>query len=193
MFSTIQSDVIYFLTEYWGQAFAFATIMGGLLLLCRWFYFRWKKLSVPSLQRRHYYKAVLWYLFLFYLYMLAAVTIFSRTPSLEAYCNWQIFSTFGAGDWQRIFIYENILLFVPLGLLTYLLFPWVRRLYRVWLLGLCFSLLIEITQYKTHLGLFQVDDMYNNVIGMTIGYGLGEMMDSLCRWFFGMLDSHGDT
>ena len=193
MFSTIQSDVIYFLTEYWGQAFAYATIMGGLLLLCRWLCFRWKKLSVPSLQRRHCYKAVLWYLFLFYLYMLAAVTILSRTPSLEAYCNWQIFSTFGAGDWQRIFIYENILLFVPLGLLTYLLFPRVRRLYRAWLLGLCFSLLIEITQYKTHLGLFQVDDMYNNVIGMTIGYGLGEMIISFCRWFFRILDSRGGT
>ena len=38
MFSTIQSDLIYFLTEYWRQAFAFATITGGLLLLCRWFY-----------------------------------------------------------------------------------------------------------------------------------------------------------
>ena len=184
MFSTIQSDLIYFLTEYWGQAFAFATITGGLLLLCRWFYFRWKKLPVSALQRHHYYKAGLWYLFLFYLYMLAAVTLFSRTPSSETYCNWQLFSTFGASDWQRIFLYENILLFVPLGLLTYLLFPRVRRLYRAWLLGLCFSLLIEITQYKTHLGLFQVDDMYNNVIGMTIGYGLGEMIISFCRWFF---------
>ena len=151
MFSTIQSDLIYFLTEYWGQAFAFATIMGGLLLLCRWFYFRWKKLPVPSMQRRHYYKAVLWYLFLFYLYMLAAVTIFSRTLADGGDCNLQMFSTFGAGDWQRIFIYENILLFIPLGVLTYLLFPWVRRLYRAWLLRLCFSLLIENTQYKTHL------------------------------------------
>lgn len=182
MIDTIQSDIMHFLSEYLLQAIAFATILGGFLLLCNFIYLHRKKQALKMLQRSWYYKVVLWYLLLVYVYMVLAITLFSRTPSVVGYYNLQMFSTFGTSAWHQKCVYENILLFVPLGMLTYLLFKRVRRVYRVWLLGLCASILIETTQYITHLGLFQVDDMYNNVIGMTIGYGLGEMIVSGCRW-----------
>ena len=44
------------------------------------------------------------------------------------------------------------------------------------LLAFSCSLLIEITQYVTRLGKFQVDDIFNNVLGMLIGYGIGWCM-----------------
>ena len=40
------------------------------------------------------------------------------------------------------------------------------------LLGLAFSLAIEIIQYYAHLGCFEMVDILNNTVGVVIGYGL---------------------
>lgn len=65
----------------------------------------------------------------------------------------------------------NIVLFVPLG---YLL-PFHLRLPKFWrvlAIGVLVSLLIETVQFFTHLGWFDVDDVFMNVLGAIIGYGL---------------------
>ena len=113
--------------------------------------------------------------------MVFAITLLSRTPSPVQQYNLQLFSTFGTSGWQQKFIYENILMFVPFGALMYLLFKKVRRVYRVWIIGFSASIFIETIQYMTHLGLFQADDMFNNVLGMTIGYGVGELIKEMLK------------
>lgn len=84
---------------------------------------------------------------------------------LEAWNQW---STSG---WRNIIL--NILLFSPLG---FLLPVWSRRLQKLWrtvLCGFVFSLLIELVQLITLLGIFEVDDLINNTFGVLIGYGYG--------------------
>ena len=46
-------------------------------------------------------------------------------------------------------------------------------------IGFCSSLLIEATQYVTRRGYFQIDDIFNNVLGMIVGYSLGYLIQLL--------------
>ena len=63
----------------------------------------------------------------------------------------------------------NILLFIPFG---YLLPVHLPRLcwWQVILLGLAFSLTIELLQLITKLGYADVDDLINNTLGAAIGF-----------------------
>ena len=63
----------------------------------------------------------------------------------------------------------NILLFVPFGYLLPLLWRRADRWWKVVLCGFVLSLLIELTQLVTHLGMFDLDDLMNNSLGAFLG------------------------
>lgn len=66
---------------------------------------------------------------------------------------------------------SNILLFIPLGYLFPSLFGIKRRgLSRIVWLGLSLSLSIELIQWITRLGRFDIDDLINNTLGAVAGY-----------------------
>jgi len=64
----------------------------------------------------------------------------------------------------------NILLFVPFGYLLPLLWKRADRWWKVVLCGFVLSLLIELTQLVTHLGMFDLDDLMNNSLGALLGW-----------------------
>ena len=64
----------------------------------------------------------------------------------------------------------NILLFVPFGYLLPLLWKRAERWWKVVLCGFVLSLLIELTQLMTHLGMFDLDDLMNNSLGAFLGW-----------------------
>ena len=66
----------------------------------------------------------------------------------------------------------NILLFVPFGILLPLYNKKINKLFKVVPIGFITSLLIEIIQYNTKFGIFEIDDVINNTFGVLIGYGL---------------------
>ena len=66
----------------------------------------------------------------------------------------------------------NILLFIPFGYLLPLIWDQTDRWWKVTLLGLCASLIIELLQLITRLGYSDVDDLINNTVGALIGYGI---------------------
>lgn len=67
---------------------------------------------------------------------------------------------------------NNIWLFVPFGAGFYAIF----RKKRVWIVSLFLSILIELIQYFTGLGIAELDDIFGNtfggIIGVLIAYGL---------------------
>lgn len=71
----------------------------------------------------------------------------------------------------------NIMLFIPLGVLLYLLMQITLK--QVLILGLGLSCTIEILQYITHRGLFEWDDMLHNAFGCMVGYWFAR---NICRW-----------
>ena len=66
----------------------------------------------------------------------------------------------------------NILLFVPLGVLLPMYSKKLRRIYKTVGIGFGITLIIEIVQYITKLGIFDVDDILNNTFGTLIGYSM---------------------
>ena len=64
----------------------------------------------------------------------------------------------------------NVFLFVPFGYLAPPACVKMRKWWKILLAGIAFSLCIEITQYFTHLGWFDISDPLYNGLGALIGY-----------------------
>lgn len=66
--------------------------------------------------------------------------------------------------------FGNVLVFIPLGIFLPLIFNAIKRLSQVILVIVICSLTIEVLQYVTLLGVFDVDDIILNLLGGTSGY-----------------------
>jgi glycopeptide antibiotics resistance protein len=115
-------------------------------------------------------------LFVGYFIMVLGVTLLNRGSNFSG-MNLSFFSTyleawhhFSLRYWQ--FVILNIVMFVPFGFLLPLLHPRFQR--AIWTIGaaLLFTLSIESVQLITGFGNFVVDDLFNNLLGSIIGYGI---------------------
>lgn len=64
----------------------------------------------------------------------------------------------------------NILLFVPLGVIVYVLKRKKRYWYTPLIYGFLISLVVETTQILTNVGNFDVDDVMLNTLGCLLGF-----------------------
>lgn len=83
------------------------------------------------------------------------------------------------GKWLFREIVLNIVLFVPFGFLPALLHQKSASIKRIGLLAFLFSLLIELSQLFFRIGLFELDDLFDNTVGAVIGYGIFVALVSL--------------
>ncbi|WP_156289491.1 VanZ family protein [Oceanobacillus salinisoli] len=67
-------------------------------------------------------------------------------------------------------IFGNILLFIPMGIFLPILSAKLMRLFSTIVIILLLSCTIEIMQYATQLGVFNVDDIILNTLGGFLGY-----------------------
>ena len=109
--------------------------------------------------------------------MVIGVTFLNRGPNLHSGMNLSLFITyreawhnFSVRHWQ--FVILNIVMFVPFGILLPLLHSRFKR--AIWTVGwaFLFTLSIESLQLITGYGNFEVDDLFNNLLGAIIGYGI---------------------
>lgn len=77
----------------------------------------------------------------------------------------------------------NLLLFVPLGCLLYMIGEKMRAYKRFIFAPLVLSLLIELGQYLTHLGVADIDDVILNVRGATIGFLVATLLKRINSGF----------
>lgn len=70
--------------------------------------------------------------------------------------------------------------FIPIGLLLGISFPKIRW-WKVSLIGGAFSLLIETLQFFLRRGFAEFDDVWHNVVGCMIGYGLYLVIANIAR------------
>ena len=75
----------------------------------------------------------------------------------------------------------NVLAFVPIGLLLGCAFGW-KKWWKVLLIGGGFSVLIEALQFFLKRGFAEFDDVFHNVLGCLIGYGICVGICALVRW-----------
>ncbi|MGE8081424.1 VanZ family protein [Peribacillus loiseleuriae] len=116
-------------------------------------------------------------LFTGYVIMVIGVTFLNRGANYQGGMDLSFLSSyreawysFSVRHWQ--FVYLNIFMFVPFGLL----FPLSHSRFQkaVWTIGTAalFTLSIESVQLITGYGIFEVDDLFNNLLGAIIGYGI---------------------
>ena len=124
---------------------------------------------------------LLWPFIVLYILVVLYITLFSRVAAEEGqgvnllpfrYVYWIVQYAKGPtyhGVFRPVLgVYLNILMFVPFGFL----FKCVRECTTTWkivLIGFCFSLLIELTQMVSHLGMFETDDLMTNTLGTWLG------------------------
>ena len=117
---------------------------------------QWKKLGVI-------------FLCFFYLTGLAGLTFFNREQGSRNGLSFLPFETWRFQLRAVMFEVENVLLFVPAGILLPMVFPGTDRWKRMALLAGLMTLCIETTQLITGRGYFQVDDILTNTIGAGVG------------------------
>lgn len=101
--------------------------------------------------------------------------VFLNRSNLYGYANLHLFSSYKeAYNNMQISLFRNIilniLLFIPLGFLLPFYSDKLKKGYKIILIGFIFTLIIEIIQYITKIGIFEIDDILNNTIGTLIGY-----------------------
>ena len=119
--------------------------------------------------------------FLMYMAIMVIITFLSRESGSRDGVDLEIFSTWGINDRNNAFVIENILLFIPYGMVTAWAFPSIRSLIGCTLLGAVTSLGIEYMQMVTKRGYFQIDDILTNTLGTFVGYILFWCVWSVCR------------
>lgn len=119
----------------------------------------------------------IWFCLIGYLVMVVGVTFLNRGSKMFGDTNLHFLSSyreawnsFNTTKWK--FIILNIFMLVPLGILLPLLNTRFRKLKWTFAAALLMTLTIETTQLITGYGIFELDDIFNNMIGAIIGYGL---------------------
>lgn len=113
-----------------------------------------------------------WLLVLWVIYgtVLLKVAFFSREPGSRTGIDLIPFSTWGGGPQAHAYFIENILMFLPFGILAPARFPWMRSPGLCTGAGFLASCALELTQLVTQRGYCQLDDVVTNTLGTGIGW-----------------------
>lgn len=120
--------------------------------------------------------------FCIYLAILLAITFFSRESGSRNGIDLKLGSTLGINPRNDAFAVENVLLFIPFGVVSPWAFESLRSFRTCTLWGAAVSTGIECLQMITARGFFQIDDILTNTLGMAAGY----LLYRLCRCLVGV-------
>jgi len=109
-------------------------------------------------------------LFFTYLTMILVITFLSRESGSQKALDLELFSTFGINRRNDAYVVENVLLFIPYGIISPMAFKFFKNFFSCFLLGAVTSLGVELLQLVTGRGFFQIDDIMTNVVGMVMGF-----------------------
>ena len=136
--------------------------------------------SIIILRKRN---KLVWPLLIVYIFTVIYVTFLMRSPYQEARASLALFRVwkkaffkkgkfvFSPRRWRRLRqSFLNIIMFVPMGYFLPIVTKRARKWWNVILFGVGISFGIELLQYVTLLGMFDVDDLFNNTIGVVIGW-----------------------
>lgn len=128
----------------------------------------------------HVRNSVVWFILSVYIAVMFVTVFLSREPGSRQGIDMTLFGTWGETPQAHAFVIENILLFVPFGILYPLAVSTTDRKPDLrkkigWekftvLLGFLISVGIETVQLITERGYCQLDDVVMNTLGALVGY-----------------------
>lgn len=143
-----------------------AEITCFLLILCAvWKFYLHKK--VPRL---FWWRLLVGFLFIAYMYCVLQLTIFSREQGNYGAVDWRFLVRWNENDAQKAFLLANIIMFIPFGVLLPMFGKTMSHILIVLPFALACSVSIEALQLKYQLGFCQLDDVVANSAGFLIGF-----------------------
>ena len=145
----------------------FMRIAAGLSLivfLLEWIYTRIAK------KRNDQWQMLKWPSLVFYLVMVLQIAFFSREPGSRDSIDLQLLGTWGTTAQAHAWVLENVLMFVPFGVLLPVCVNYARKLPVTVLLAFVCSAGLEYAQFLTQRGHCQLDDVVMNVAGGIMGW-----------------------
>ena len=119
-------------------------------------------------------------IWLLYSVVVIIQTFFSREPGSRSGIDLGLFSTWGV-TWQaHAYVIENVIMFLPLGILIPMSGRRHVRFREILFISAVLSILIESVQLFTGRGFCQLDDVVMNVLGGCLGY----VIYQLANWLF---------
>lgn len=86
---------------------------------------------------------------------------------------------FNPMEWRNIIL--NICMFIPFGFMLPIANKKFRKAWKTYLAGFVFTLLIEVLQIILKRGIFETDDLMNNLLGTIIGYGFFSIASAIAN------------
>ena len=129
-----------------------------------------KKLGLFQSKKSDPLRDLLLFLIIVYAAVLLKLAFFSREPGSRTTVDLTLFNTWGTTMQAHAFFVENIIMFIPFGLLIPTAFPAMRNIFVCTLTALACSLCLEMFQLITGRGFCQLDDVVTNTLGAFIGY-----------------------
>ena len=120
------------------------------------------------------------FLFLVYMAIVGCITLLSREPGSREGIDFALFSTLGVWDRADAFVVENVLLFIPIGVLLPMIWKRCQNVVLCLIAGGVISIMIEGSQYITKRGFVQLDDIVTNVMGTFIGF----LLFMIVKWVY---------
>ena len=146
--------------SYWQLFTLFITII---FTIFRVSYSKKKNISVG--------KCILTILLFFYLVTVCASVVLAREAYPHAFIRLRPFDSWKmalkGSNYYKLQVIENILMLMPIGCILPLIDE-KNKAVRTIAFGFCFSLFIEVSQYVTKTGFFEVDDLINNTCGVIV-------------------------
>lgn len=179
MIQLINIDLWTYLQSY----LAFAILSGITVIIGTYILSAFLSVSLHKNWNQHFGKRLpSMLIFYIYFFFVAGITLLSREPGSRVEVNLKIFGTITDSAYGNRYVIENILLFIPFGVLFPILWNRINTAFKCLLAGFLFSLLIEVIQFITKRGYFQVDDMIFNTLGTLLGYVILSCLKSLKKW-----------
>lgn len=120
-------------------------------------------------------------LLIIYIEILLQTAFFSREPGSRKKIDLHLFGTWGQTAIAHAYFVENIIMFIPFGILTPIVFKRMKNLGFCVFIGLVCSCGIELSQLITQRGYCQLDDVVTNTAGMLIGWIIWNRLNKFKR------------
>ena len=118
---------------------------------------------------------------LIYIEILLQTAFFSREPGSRKQIDLHLFGTWGQTAIAHAYFMENIIMFIPFGVLVPMVFKRMRNLRFCVFVGFVCSCGIELSQLITQRGYCQLDDVVTNTAGMLIGWIIWNRLNKFKR------------
>lgn len=145
--------------EYMGVALSVTLAF----VVCQWIY------CCITGKKKEIWQMVSCQMLVFYVVMVLEIAFFSREPGSRDGIDLQLFSTWGKNAQAHAWVLENVLMFLPFGVLVPVCVPKLGTVPMTTLAAFICSAGLEYAQFLTQRGHCQVDDVVMNVLGAIIG------------------------